>query len=249
MNVATSSSVVKLTASEPSIDTDVARLVGQEILENRLDPATWATALSSSGGKRQEALSLYARLRMQQVGSRRRNVHNRAESFNFRRVTQCFGVKSVQDLLQRSHPGKQLNFLRPRLSALSLMTLGIGAAGSAGSFGRLLGETLPYQMSSVLPLLAILFGLGTVISAVMLRFILPRRWVMIGWNAGLTAVCMLTCAVSLLFGVKLISRAPPLEFNKTSLKDSAATSNKPVLVKPNVHFFVEEMAVSANTAQ
>lgn len=246
MIAATPSSVVKLATSEPSIDTDVARMVGQEILENRLDPATWATALSSSGGKRQEALSVYARLRMQQVGSRRRNVNNRAESFNFRRVTQCFGVKSVQDLLQRSHPGKQLNFLRPRLSALSLITLGIGAAGSAGSLGRLLGETLPYQMSSVLPLLAILFGLGVVISAVMLRFILPRRWVMIGWNAGLTAVCMLACAGSLLFGVKLISRAPPMEFKKTELKGNAVNTNRPVLVKPNVHLEVEEIAVSVN---
>ncbi|MES2475509.1 MAG: hypothetical protein V4640_06995 [Verrucomicrobiota bacterium] len=242
MIAANPSSVVKLTTGEPPIDIDVARMVGQEILENRLDPATWATALSSNGGKRQEALAAYARLRMQQVGSRRRSVQNRAESFNFRRVTQCFGVKTVQDLLQRSHPGKQLNFLRPRLSVLSLMTLGIGAAGSAGSIGRLLGEHLPYRVTSVLPLLAILCGLAAVISVVMLRFILPRRWVMIGWNAGLMAVCVLACAGSLLCGVKLIAHAPPMEFKKTPVK-SATAANKPVLVKPNIA--LEDMAVSA----
>ncbi len=237
-------SVVDLTSGEPGIEPDVARQVGQEILENRLDPATWATALSTSGGKRKEALAVYAKLRMQNVGSRRRNIQNREESFNCRRMTSCFGVKTVQDLLKRSNPGRQLNFLRPRLSLLSLMTLGIGAAGTAGSIGRLLGETLPYSLTSVLPLLAILFGFGAVISVVMLRFILPRRWVMLGWNTGLMGICVLACAGSLLFGVKLIAHAPPMESRKPG-KDALQTAKvKPVLVRPNRP--VESMEVSIN---
>lgn len=244
MIAATPSTLAGPCPGEPSVDSDIARMVGREILDNRLDPATWATALSEGGGN-QEALAAYVRLRMRQVGTRRRDVRNRADSFNFRRVSQCFGVKTVQDLLQRSHPGRQLNFLRPRLSVLSLMTLGIGAAGSAGSLGRLLGEALPYRMSSVLPLLAILFGLGVVVSAVMLRFILPRRWIMLGWNSGLAALCMLVCACSLFLGVKLISRAPPMDFRKALLKDDAANAAKPVLVKPNIHLDVEKLEMSS----
>ena len=61
--------VIELISDEnPSVDPEVAKQVGQEILENRLDPATWATALSASGGKRQEALAATAPLRAMHIG-------------------------------------------------------------------------------------------------------------------------------------------------------------------------------------
>ena len=47
--------------------TEVAEQVGREILESRLEPGAWATALYECGGKRQDALALYARLRAPQA--------------------------------------------------------------------------------------------------------------------------------------------------------------------------------------
>ncbi len=231
MKAVTQPSVIKLSTSEPAIDPDVARRVGQEVLENRLDPATWATALSASGGKRQDALAVYARLRIQQLGTRRRRTHARVESFDFRRVNHCFGVKTVQDLLQRTNPGKQLNLVKPRLSLISLMTLGIGAAGCVGSLGRLLGGALPERFAAMVPIAAIVCGIAAVVTVVSLRFILPKRWIMVGWNSGMLAICSMACFASLLFGVKLISHAPPLELRKTAARP-LAVSNAPVLVKP-----------------
>jgi hypothetical protein len=70
-----------LMAYEPSIDPEATMQVGQEILENRFNPGIWATALSSSQAKRQEALATYVRLRIQQVSANRRTQHRKAKSF------------------------------------------------------------------------------------------------------------------------------------------------------------------------
>jgi hypothetical protein len=199
-----------LMAYEPSIDPEVTTQVGQEILENRLDPGTWATALSSSQGKRQEALATYARLRIQQVSAHRRTQHRKAKSFESRRLLKCFGVRTVQDLLDRSNPSKQLNYLKPRLSVVSLIILCIGSAGGIGALGRLLNDSLPAALSAVLPIVALFAGLIMVAMALVLRFTLPKRWIMLGWNTGLTCVCTVVCFSSLLCGVKLIARAAPL---------------------------------------
>ena len=217
---------------DPTVDPEVAKQVGQEILENRLDPGTWAQALSASGGERQEALAAYARIRIQQVAARRRLRQSKVKSFEFRRVTKCFGVKTVQDLLQRSNPGKQLNYLKPKLSVISLLTLGIGSAGFVGAVGRLNQAMLPDRVSSFLPVLAIICGLAAITTAVSLRFILPKNWIMLGWNAGMQLICMVVCFASLLFGVKLISHAPALEsYHVSTPKPMLATRTKPVLIK------------------
>ena len=225
--------VIELISDEnPSVDPDVAKQVGREILENRLDPGTWAQALSSSGGERQEALAAYARIRIQQVTTRRRLRNSKVKSFEFRRVTKCFGVKTVHDLLQRSNPGKQLNFLKPRLSLFSLMTLGIGAAGCVAAAGRLLEASLPEKLATLLPVVALVCGLAAITAVISLRFILPKRWIMLGWNAGMQFACMVACFASLLFGVKLIAHAPPLETSHvTKAKPLVASTEKPVLIK------------------
>ncbi|MEO5913958.1 MAG: hypothetical protein ABIS50_06970 [Luteolibacter sp.] len=221
----------RISECEPDIDPEVARQVGQEILEKRLDPATWATALSASGGEHQEALAAYARIRIQQVSTRRRLRHSKAKSFEFRRVTQCFGVKTVQDLLQRSNPSKQLNFLKPKLSIFTLVTLGIGSAGCVGAAGRLLGALIPERLVAMVPLLALASGIAAVTAAVLLRYLLPKRWIMLGWNTGLHFTCMCACFASLLFGVKLIAHAPPLETRVVEPAKSASSPTAPVLIK------------------
>lgn len=201
--------VGKLMAYEPDIDPEVTTQVGQEILENRLDPGTWATALSSSQGKRQEALAAYARLRIQQISSRRRNQHKKWKSFDSRRMATCFGVKTVQDLIERSNPSKQLNYLKPQLSVVTLFIFGIGSAGGVGALSRLLGEYLPTSLAPAVPAVAIVVGLVAVAIALTLWFTLPKRWIMLGWNTGLTFACSVACFGSLMGGVKLIAQPVP----------------------------------------
>jgi hypothetical protein len=200
-----------IAAFEPAIDPRVAEQVGQEILQNRLDPAVWATALAASGGKKQDALAAYARIRIQRLAKHRKLCHAKIKSFESRRLTQCFGVKTVQDLLLRSHPEKQLNFLKPRLSVVSLLILCIGSAGWVGASGRLLGGMLSAGLAGILPVVAVLAGLMVVATAVGLRFMLPKRWIMLGWNTGLLCACTMACFGSLVCGVKLIARAAPFE--------------------------------------
>lgn len=226
-------------AFEPEIDPNVAEQVGQEILENRLDPATWATALSVSGCKKQEALAAYARIRIQAIATHRRLRTEKVKSFEFRRISTCFGVKTVQDLLQRAHPNRQMNFVKPRLSIVLLSILFVGSAGGIGALGRLHSSGLPDSLSSSLPFLAVLCGLVIVAAATTLRYMLPKRWIMLGWNTALLGACTIACFASLLGGVKLIARAAPLE--------TADDSGTPVavMIAPATILKNQDLAVSA----
>ena len=234
-----SSAMENFTAFESEIDPNVAEQVGQEILQNRLDPATWATALSASGGKKQEALAAYARLRIQGVETHRKLRTEKVKSFEYRRINKCFGVKTVQDLLQRAQPNRQMNFVKPRLSIVSLSILFVGSAGGIGALGRLHGSGLPDSLSNGLPFVAMLCGLVIVAAATMLRYMLPKRWIMLGWNTALLGACTIACFASLLGGVKLIARAAPCEAADESVTPVA------VMIAPATIFKNQDLAVSA----
>lgn len=235
--------VERLVPSDRAIDPDVAELVGQEILHNRLEPGAWATALAASGGKRQDALALYARIRMQQVASRQRQRRAKARSFEARRLTTCLGIKTVQDLLQRSNRGGQLNLVKPRLSWVWLSILLVGSAGSVASLGRLLSGRVPDRLESMVPVIALFCGVIAVGGVLLLRALLPKRWVMLGWNTGLLAVCTVACFGSLCFGAKLISRTHPDVIQRLAggaVKEEpaapvpASAPGEPVRVKPQL---------------
>jgi hypothetical protein len=227
------------TAFVPEIDPNVAEQVGQEILQNRLDPATWATALSASGGSKQEALAAYARIRIQGVATHRKLRTDKVKSFECRRINKCFGVKTVHDLLQRAHPGRQMNFVRPRLSIVLLSILFVGSAGGIGALGRLNSIVLPDSLSLSIPLLAMLCGLVIVAAAMTLRYMLPKRWIMLGWNTALLGACTIACFASLVGGVKLIAHAAPLEAAEES------TTPVAVMIAPATILKNQDLAVSA----
>jgi hypothetical protein len=214
-----------LSVADATVDPNVAAKVGEEILENRLDPAAWATALAASGGRRQEALAAYARIRIQRLSSHQQRSQEKVKSFESRRVSKCFGVKSVKDLLQRAHPHRQLNFLKPQMSIMLMVILFMGSAGCVGALGRLFNSSLPSALESILPLVAVLAGLAMVAAAMSLRFFLPKRWIMLGWNTGLLCACSAACFGSLLGGVKLIARAAPMGSLETpSISMTAAST-------------------------
>jgi hypothetical protein len=201
--------IEKLIACDRPVDPSIAEQVGQEIIQNKLEPGAWANALAVSGGKRQEALAAYARIRMQQVSAQSRMRRAKAQSLETRRLNTCLGIKTVQDLLNRSNRGGQLNLIKPRLSVVWLAILLIGSAGSVASVGRLLGDMVPDRLERWIPVLALICGISAVAGVLMLRALLPKRWIMLGWNTALTTVCTVACFASLCFGAKLIARTSP----------------------------------------
>lgn len=242
-SAASSRRIERLYPDDAEIDPEIAELVGQEILRDRLEPAAWARALAASGGKKQDALAAYARIRMQQVASHRRQRRAKSQSFEARRLTTCLGIKTVQDLLHRSNRGGQLNLLRPRLSYIWLSILMLGSSGSVASLGRLMGRFLPDSVGAWLPAIALLCGIAAVGGVLCLRTLLPKRWVMLGWNTGLAFVCTLACFGSLGLGMKLIARTSPDVIQKLTTGAPAEASapvapsppaSKPLLVKPKL---------------
>lgn len=221
--------VERLVPGDRVIDRDVAEMVGQEILHQRLEPGAWATALAASGGRREDALAAYARIRMQQLATRQRQRRAKARSFEARRLTTCLGIKTVQDLLQRSNRGGQLNLVKPRLSWVWLAILLVGSAGSVASLGRLLGGRVPERLEGMVPVIALFCGVIAVGGVLLLRAMLPKRWVMLGWNSGLLAVCTVACFGSLCFGAKLVSRTHPEVIQR--LAGGAAVA-KPAVEEP-----------------
>ncbi len=220
-SAADSRPIEKLLASDRPVDPEIAEQVGQEIIQNKLEPGAWANALAASGGKRQEALAAYARIRMQQVSAQRRLRRAKAQSLEVRRLNTCLGIKTVQDLLKRSNRGGQLNLIRPRLSVVWLAILMIGSAGSVASVGRLLGDVVPDRLERWIPAMALLCGASAVAGVLLLRALLPKRWVLLGWHSGLTTACTLACFGSLCFGAKLIARTSPEVIQKIAARPAA----------------------------
>lgn len=216
--------IEKLIACDRPVDPSIAEQVGQEIIQNKLEPGAWATALAASGGKRQEALAAYARIRMQQVSAQSRIRRAKAQSLETRRLNTCLGIKTVQDLLNRSNRGGQLNLIKPRLSLVWLAILLVGSAGSVASVGRLLGDVLPDRLERWIPVVALICGISAVGGVLMLRALLPKRWVMLGWNTALTTACTVACFGSLCFGAKLIARTSPEVIQKITTGSAEAKS-------------------------
>jgi hypothetical protein len=240
-----SSRIERLYPDEAEVDPEIAEMVGQEILHGRLEPAAWATALAAGGGRKQDALAAYARIRMQQASTRRRLRRDKAKSFEARRLTTCLGVKTVQDLLRRSNRGGQLNLIKPKLSFVWLAILLVGSAGTVASLGRLLGGHLPERVAAWLPAAALLAGIGVVAGVLGLRAFLPKRWVMLGWNLGIMTACTVACFGSLCFGAKLIARTSPEILRKFAASPPPApapavkamapeATPAPVVVKPKL---------------
>jgi hypothetical protein len=216
MNSTTSNSKKSAMDSKPLINvTEVAEQVGREILESKLEPGAWATALYECGGKRQEAIAQYARIRVRQLTKQRRIRLAKVRSFESRRLAHCMGdqatrellAKTIQEMLHSNKRGQPLNFLKPRLSMLWLFILFVGTAGMVASLGRLIGSHLPESLANPLIPISLIAGVASVSGAMLLRHLLPKRWIMLGWNTGLVAVCNVVCLGSLCFGAKVIKRA------------------------------------------
>jgi hypothetical protein len=212
---------------------EVAEQVGREILESRLEPGAWATALYECDGKRQDALAVYTRLRVRQLTKQRRVRLAKVSNFEARRLAICMGdqatrdsiARTVQEMLGNSPTrGKAKNFAKPRMSLIWMSILFFGTAGTVSSFGRLFSHLLPESVSHPLTLVALLAGVGAVWSAMVLRYYLPKRWIMLGWNSGLVLTCNLLCLCSVFLGTKLIKRAVATGANPLAAEQQQASA-------------------------
>lgn len=222
---------------------EVAEQVGREILESRLDPGAWATALAETKGRKQEALAAYTRIRVKQLTKVHRMQKVKNRSFESRRIAKCMGdnetreaiARTIQDMLHNTRrDGSTRNYFKPKVSFLWLMLLFIGTAGSVASLCRMLVPRFPEHFNHPPVLIAALAGVATVWGALVLRYFLPKRWVMLGWNTGIVVACNLVCLCSLFLGTKLIKQAaakgvsvvPAVEPAKP-LKSSATAKKDP----------------------
>ena len=116
---------------------------------------------------------------------------------------------------------------------------------------------MPESVGAWLPAIALLCGIAAVGGVLCLRALLPKRWVMLGWNTGLAFVCTLACFGSLGLGMKLIARTSPDVIQKLTTGapvEAAApvapapSSVKPLLVKPKLSPAVRALGSSRDTA-
>lgn len=192
--------------------TEVTEQVGREILESQMEPGAWATALYECGGRRQDAFARYAQIRVRQLTEQRRIRLAKVRSLESRRLTHCMGeaaasksiAKTIQEMLLQNRRGRSINFVKPKFPLIWLFLLFVGTAGTVASLGRLWRHEIPDSLTHPLALTAILSGVGAVWAAVILRYCLPKRWVMLGWNTGLVVICNLVCLSSLFAGTKVI---------------------------------------------
>jgi hypothetical protein len=197
----------------PDIDAEVARQVGLEILEGRYEPAAWASALAESGGRHQQAVAAYARIRMRRLEPFSQRRHAKTESLEARRLRNCLGAPakpsvamSVRELLRGRKPLQTLNLFKPRLSRLWLTILLLGTAGTVAGLGRLASQMMPDHVSSSLPVICLMSAVITCGVAMLLWNLLPKRWILIGWNTCMIAACNILCLGSLALGAKVISK-------------------------------------------
>lgn len=222
--VTLAAAVHKLVPPEGQMDREITERVGQEILRGELEPAAWATALATSGGNHQEALAAYARIRIRKLAMERRSRQAKSRSFEARRLNTCLGIKTVQDLLNRSNRGGQMNLLRPKVSVNWLLILMIGSTGSFACLARLLEPLIPDRHEKMALLAAPMMGIGIVLAVMLLRALLPKHWVMQGWNTCLALAGTMACFGSLMLGAKVVARTPPAAIQElTHVNRTAAT--------------------------
>ncbi len=233
---------------------EVAEQVGREILESQFEPGAWATALYQCEGKRQDAIALYTQLRVRRLTKQRRVRLAKVRSFESRRIVHCMGDQSTRDSIARTiqamlgnpHRDKSVNYVKPRLSIVWLAILFFGIAGTVSSLGRLFATLLPDFMANQVTMFALLAGAGAVCCAAIIRQILPKRWIMLGWNTGLVLTCNVVCLMSLFLGTKLIKRAIATDTVAFSAQQ-VSSPVKTTIVKPTRT--AEPYLVSATTTQ
>jgi len=180
------------------LDPEVSGLVGNEILEGRLQPAAWAMALANSSGSRDEAVSHYARLRLESLASENQFRKRKLAALESRRSS---GFKK---LVPETQVPSRINQKRERLNLppFWLAAMWLSVTGACSSAVRLfLSDSNRFiAHAGISPHIAL--GAALVCLAVAVHVAIPRARMLVR-----TVLPFGTCALafaSFAFGVMIL---------------------------------------------
>lgn len=180
------------------LDPEVSGLVGNEILEGRLQPAEWAMALANSSGSRDEAVTHYARIRLQSLADETHQRRQKRDALEFRRSS------GFQKLPPEPPPLARIN-QRRGLHPFWLGSMWLAVSGACASAVRLFLADSPLFIAHAGIAPHIAFGAVLVCIAVALHFVIPRVRMLL-WQVLPVATC-LTAIASFGFGVRILQRS------------------------------------------
>lgn len=125
------------------INPELSSVVGREIIEGKLKPATWALALAYSDGSHDQAITHYARLRLEALAEASDFTKTKEQALETRRK---LNFRKVSNPPPRPYSGnlaptRSRNRRRIRLSPTWLAGLWISATAACVAGGRHFSET------------------------------------------------------------------------------------------------------------
>ncbi len=159
-----------------NLNPEISSLVGSEIISGKLQPATWALALAYSNGSHDQAMTHYARLRLELLSDSATDIKAKEKALEARRRA---GFKKMTVPLPRLYLGKHTpkgmrNRKRISLSPIWLGGLWISATAACAAFTRYASENFQDPTTKIgipgsLALAALL-----VMTLVMIHLLLPK---------------------------------------------------------------------------
>ncbi|OYV07096.1 MAG: hypothetical protein CFE26_02795 [Verrucomicrobiales bacterium VVV1] len=183
------------------LDPSLSNLVGNEILEGRLQPAVWAMALASSNGTRDEAVTHYARLRLQSLSEDSQLRKQKQDALEFRRSS------GFQKLPPEPPPQARVNQRREKLGLhpFWLGSMWLAVSGACASAVRLFLSDSPLFIAhaGIAPHIAL--GASLVCIAAVVHYVIPKLRVFL--SHVLPLVTCATALASFSFGVLILQRS------------------------------------------
>lgn len=214
----------RASTSSPAIkvlDPEVSGLVGNEILQGRLQPAVWAMALANSSGTHDEAVTHYARLRLQSLASENELRRQKQDALESRRSS------GFQKLPPEPPPQARVNQRREKLvlHPFWLGSMWLAVSGACSSAVRLFlpDSTLFIAHAGIAPHIAL--GAALVCLAVMVHLVIPSARLLIR-SLLPVGTCALAIA-SFSFGVLLLQRAMFMEEGNRPVATSSPAKGSP----------------------
>jgi len=221
-----------------NLNPEISSTVGSEIISGNLQPATWALALAYSNGSHDQAMTHYARLRLESLTDCALETKRKEQALEARRRA---GFRKMTIPLPRLYLGNltppgMRNRRRISLSPIWLAGLWLSATAACAAITRFYSE-ISYEPANRISVPGSI-GIAAllVLSLVMLHLLIPRTRLLIRYTIPLgawTAACT-SCYFGLMIlksshteysGGRLVKTERKIMPEETS--QIAATSGKP----------------------
>jgi hypothetical protein len=170
--------------------------VGNEIIEGKLQPATWALALAYSNGSRDQAMTHYARLRLESLADQSTETKLKEQALEARRKA---GFRKMTVPLPRLYlgnltPAGMRNRRRISLSPVWLAGLWLSGTAACAAISRFYSESF-YDPSSRISVSGSIGIIALLLMAIiMLHLLIPKTRLLIryaipmgAWTAACTS--------------------------------------------------------------